>query len=218
MSQIGLALSNFSQPLFLTDRTVQPMLWKRQAPRSVLLLACGFAFAATPILAGCGGAHGPGNITVYQNFSPRHNDRDNDGDHNSDDGRVVGLGHPADAADFASSAALVEHYFADAATENGTAACRLLVPFIAESVVEQIGNTPQTRGKTCGAVLAKLFALRHTELAAKQATMHIEAVRVQGVHALAIIRFSSIPVSQQMTERWVSGRWLLLSVLDSLIE
>jgi hypothetical protein len=187
-------------------------------PRPVLL-ACALALAATAILAGCGGAaHGPGNITIYQDFSTRHNDRDNDGDHNKDDGGIVGFGHPADAADYASSAALVERYFADAAAENGTAACRLLVPFVVESVVEQIGNTPQTRGKTCGAVLSKLFALRHTELASKHASMHIEAIRVQGVHALAIIRFSSIPLSQQMTERLVGGRWLLLSVLDSLIE
>jgi hypothetical protein len=187
--------------------------------RPLLLLACALAFAASAILAGCGGAaHDPGNITIYQNFSTRHNDRDNDGDHNKDDGGIVGFGHAADAVDYASSAALVEHYLADAAAANGPAACRLLAPFIAESVVEQIGNTSQTHGKTCGAVLSKLFALHHTELASKQASMHIEAIRVQGVHALAIIRFSSIPLSQQMTERLVGGRWLLLSVLDGLIE
>jgi hypothetical protein len=80
--------------------------------------------------------------TTAPNFSTHNNDRDNDGDHNEDDGKVLNDGHAAGALDRQSSIMLVTHYFAAAAAADGATGCSLLVPFVAESVPETVENTP----------------------------------------------------------------------------
>src|SRR3981081_2539322 len=100
--------------------------------------------------AGCGGSNGHSTtgratdvasaggppVTISRNYSTHNNDRDNDGDHNDDDEKVLYYGHAANAADRQSSIALVTRYLAAAAAEDGAAGCRMLAPVIAESIVE----------------------------------------------------------------------------------
>lgn len=178
----------------------------------------------TLALAGCGGssghvAPGLGSASATQpNFSTQHNDRDNDGDHNDDDGKVLFYGHAADAGDRNASSTLVKRYFAAAAAENGAQACALLVRFVAESVPEEDGHSPQLHGKTCAVVMSKLFKLHHKPLAAKNASLRVLAVRVEGQKALVVLGFPNIPEVRQITARRVAGTWRLLDLLDGILE
>ncbi len=111
--------------------------------------------------------HGSASTTAAPNFSTHKNDRDNDGDHNDDDEKVLHYGHAASPSDRRASVALVTRYFAVAAAENGAAACSMLVPFIAEAVAEQDGKSPPLLGKTCAVVMSKLFRLHHRSACAE---------------------------------------------------
>lgn len=191
------------------------------------------ALAATALglgVASCGGssdvaasrnpshAAASRSTVVTSNFSTHDNDRDNDGDHNDDDEKVLYYGHAADPADQSASIALVRRYFAAAAAENGATACSLLVPFIAESVVEDEGQSPGLHGGTCAAVMAKLFRRDHRLLALKNDTLKVIDVRVAGGKALAVLDFPTIPEVRQLVERRVAGRWRLLELLDGILE
>jgi hypothetical protein len=145
-------------------------------------------------------------------------DRDNDGDNNDDDEKVLYFGHSADAADRRALTALVERYYADAAAEDGAAACRLLVPFIAEATAERYGRSSQLRGSTCPVVLSELFRLHHRLLVGKQATMRVLGVRVEGDRALVILDLPTIREVRQIDERRIGGNWRLLELLDGNIE
>jgi hypothetical protein len=156
--------------------------------------------------------------TVGSDFSTHKNDRDNDGDQNDDDGKVLGYGHAADAADRRTSIGLVTRYFAAAAAEDGAKACASLVPFIAESVPEDDGHQPGLRGKTCAVVMSKLFKVHHQLLTMKSATLRVIGVRVEGDKALAILEFPTIPEVRQITERRVGSAWRLLDLFDGILE
>lgn len=175
-------------------------------------------------LAGCGGSSSQGTashstrVTTVRDFSTYKNDRDNDGDHNDDDAGVLDYGHAADATDHRISVALVTHYFAAAAADDGARACSLLIPFVAESVVENEGHTPGLHGKTCAVVMSKLFKQRHAVLAMKSATLKVIGVRVEGNKALAILDFPTIPEVRQITERRDGSTWKLEDLLDGILE
>lgn len=145
-------------------------------------------------------------------------DRDNDGDNNDDDQHVLDFGHVAGASDQRAITSLVQSYFAAAAAENGRAACALLTPFVAESVPENNGHSPQLRGSTCATVMTKLFAVNHRALTRKQADMKIVRIGVGGDKALVAIEFYSIPELRQTTARRVNGRWTELHLLDGIVE
>ncbi len=189
----------------------------RTWPVVIALVALGLG------LAGCGGSNANSASTassglskvVPSNFTTHNNDRDNDGDHNNDDGKVLYYGHAADAADRQAGGALVTNYFAAAAGANGAAACALLVPFIAESVADE---NPTLAAKTCPAALARLFELHHRLLAEKHATLRVMAVRIEGNRGLVIMDFPTIPEVRQLTERRVGGAWKLMDLLDGILE
>jgi hypothetical protein len=145
-------------------------------------------------------------------------DRDEDADRNDDDEASLSYGRPASRTDRLSSVVLIKRYFIAAAAGDGRAACGLLVPFIAESVVEMDGHSPELRGKTCPVVLSKLFRRHHRLLAEKNASLRVDAVRVQGQKALAVLDFPAIPVVRLMTERRVGHAWRLLPLLDGMLE
>jgi hypothetical protein len=195
------------------------------------IMAIGLGLGACGVgLGACGGSHvkttfgGYPVVTdhtskvVTPNFSTHNNDRDNDGDHNDDDEKVLDYGHAADVADQRSSTTLMTRYFAAAAAEDGAGVCPLLVPIVAESVVEEEGRSPGSKGSTCAAVMSKLFKLHHQLLAQKQATLRVIKVRVEGNRALAVLEFPTIPEVRQMTERRVAGAWKLVNLFDGILE
>jgi hypothetical protein len=145
-------------------------------------------------------------------------DRDNDGDHNDDDGHVLDFGHLASPSDRQASVALVKSYFAAAAAEDGAKACSLLVPAIAESVVEDYGHTEGLTGTTCAMVLSKLFKQHHRLLAVKSSNLEIMRVGIEGTRALVAMNFSKIPEARQITERRVGSTWRIVDLLDGIFE
>ncbi len=178
---------------------------------SFALLACGDSGKSTPTATG-----GEALVTAY--FPHDKNDRDNDGDHNDDDALALNSGHAASGTELNETRSLVRRYYAAAAAANGAQACALLVPFFAESVVEQYGHLAPTSGKTCAAVMSKIFKNHHALIASKNATLKIPEVRVQNERALVILEFSSIPEVRQIYLRRIANKWMLLALLDSIIE
>jgi hypothetical protein len=145
-------------------------------------------------------------------------DRDNDLDHGDDDGKFLNYGHAAYAAEARALTALVKRYYAAAAASDGTEACSMLYPFIAESVVEDYGHTPALRGDACATVMSKLFAQQHKLLAGKSATLKMYAIRVDGARALTVLSFAVLPEVRIITERREGNTWKVLNLLDSIIE
>jgi hypothetical protein len=156
--------------------------------------------------------------TVAPSAATHENDRDNDGDHNDDDGRVLNYGHPASAADRRSSVTLVTRYFAAAAAADGAKACALLVPLTAESVVEEDGHSAALSGRSCAAVMSKLFRLHHRMLVEKRAALEVISVRIEGNKGLAVLDFPEIHEVRQLGVRRVDGAWKVVDLLDGIIE
>jgi hypothetical protein len=163
----------------------------------VLLSAC---------VAACGSSSNGSGSGATANKIKR--DRDNDSDNNDDDNQVLYYGHAADTAERQQIVALITDYFAAAATEDGAKACTLLMPFVAESVVEDISRSPGLSGRTCAVVMTKLFKQHHSELSAKNATLK-----------LTVLSFSVLPEVRTMIERRDSnGDWKVLTLLDGILE
>ncbi|MGC2374842.1 MAG: hypothetical protein WA484_13295 [Solirubrobacteraceae bacterium] len=178
------------------------------------------AFLGLAVCA-CGGASnlatsnatrvGSNSTTTYRN------DRDNDGDNNDDDEQILDFGHTADAADNRAITALVTRYYAAAAAEDGTGACSLLTPFIAESVVEDYRHT-SLNGKSCPAVMSKLFKRQHREILSKNATLKVMRVGIEGNSSLVVLDFPTIPEVREITVRRSANTWTILSLLDGILE
>ena len=66
--------------------------------------------------------------------------------------------------------------------------------------------------------MSKLFKLHHKPLAAKNASLRVLAVRVEGQKALVVLGFPNIPEVRQITARRVAGTWRLLDLLDGILE
>jgi hypothetical protein len=168
-------------------------------------------------LAACGGSgtsHSSGATTTVVK-----KDRDDDSDNNDDDNQVIYYGHAPSPSERQPIVALVTAYYAAQASEDGAAACRLLMPFVAESVVEDISHSPGLHGRTCAAVMSKLFKLHHTLLSGENASLKFYTVRVDGGKALTVLSFSNLPEVRQLAERRdSSGTWKVLQLLDGILE
>jgi hypothetical protein len=106
-------------------------------------------------------------------------DRDNDSDHNDDDNRVLDYGHAPSAGEKEQIMVVVTDYYAAAAAEDGAKACRLLMPFVAETVVESIGHSAGLQGSSCSVVMSKLFKQDHALRSGESASLKFYAVRVE---------------------------------------
>lgn len=166
---------------------------------------------------GAGGSASAGTGST-SSTSTHKDDRDNDGDNNNDDQHVLGFGHVAGAADNQAITTLITRYYAAAATEDGTKACPLLAPFIAESLPEGYGRTAGLRGSTCTAVISKLFKKDHRELVNKNATLKVMRVGVEGDKSLVALEFPTIPEVRQVTIRRNGNTWKMLTLLDGILE
>lgn len=188
-------------------------------PNRKLLLAMSIALVlcvATGACAGCGEPE-RARTAAGSDLSTPHHDRDNDGDHNDDDGRVLNFGHEASGVERRPIEQLIVHYMAAAAAENGVRACQLLAPRLREVVVEQ-DIQALSQHDPCAATLSKLFESSHRKLVEKAAALKVIAVRVSGRRALGVLSFPEIPEERQFGVRRVNGRWKAFSTLDGIIE
>jgi hypothetical protein len=149
-------------------------------------------------------------------------DRDNDLDNKTgsyydrDDSSVRAFGRPAGAADRRAITALVERYFAAAATDDGHVACSLLYSKLARIIPESYGKPPgpaYLRGKTCPEVMTKLFARNHEQLSTYIASLQVASVRLDHNSGLAVLRFAALPGRQVEVER-EHKKWKIYALLD----
>jgi hypothetical protein len=78
-----------------------------------------------------------------------------------DDDHIAIYGHEAAGSQRQEILRLVTRYYKAAAADDGRAACKMIHRQLASSVVEDYGQTPRNRGKTCAEVMNKIF--RHVE-------------------------------------------------------
>jgi hypothetical protein len=125
-------------------------------------------------------------------------------------------GPRADAADRQEIVAVVKRYYAAAAAQDGAKACSLLYSGIAKSVPEDYGESPGTPymdGKTCAAVLSKLFEHRNGQPTADLAAMEVADVRVNIYNeALVLLRLPTKTYDEVSLHR--EGKsWKILQLL-----
>jgi hypothetical protein len=202
------------------------------APSSTLVaMAVGMAFVA---VQGCGGSGhavatkapltGPTNTIARPSTEATSTALDADGDHDgvagrrydSDDSGVVGFGSVAGPQDSAAITALLKRYYAIAAKGDGAVGCSLMYSVFAEAIVEDYGTPLGPRalkGKTCAAVMSRLFEQEHKQLVEKAKTLRVASVRVSGRRGIAFLMFTG------STNRYISvqrerNNWKLDALLD----
>lgn len=128
------------------------------------------------------------------------------------------LGRLARARDARAVAALVRRYYAAAARGDGAAACRLLYAPTAEAIPAVYGRPPggpaYLRGKTCAAVLFKLFEHLHKRLSAEDTALRVAAVRVYLTRGSAQFGFQGKKPTRYIMVHRERGAWKMFMMLD----
>lgn len=200
----------------------------RQAALTVPLLAVG--------LAACGQAERSHPAAVARSGAPAQtagapappargfrldSDEDNDNPQprtsrfDGDDYAVTRFGHPAGVADRQAIVRLLKRYYAAAAAQDGSAACALLYPVLAEAVPEDYGQAVSVHGrKTCATVLARVLAPHRRELAADAASLTVLKVRLDGARGWAMLRLA-MPSERRLQLHREGGAWRVDELLDT---
>lgn len=124
-----------------------------------------------------------------------------------DDNHVPEYGFEASPGDRKGISAVVTAYFAAAAKRDGKAACAKLYSPLANSVVEDYGQSPgpaYARGTTCAAVLVKVFSHVARPLSALL-VRSIDGARVEKNIGFAEFRSQAWPSGAIAVEREGSG-------------
>jgi hypothetical protein len=134
--------------------------------------------------------------SVHIDTSTIDYDTPNETRHDKDDDAIEDFGKAADAAEEKAVASLVKRYYAAAAEGDGNKGCTMLFSLLAESVVPDFGEPPgppALRGKTCGAVLSKIFKQRHRQFVADSAMLRVVGVRIMGKQGYALLKTAAFP-------------------------
>jgi hypothetical protein len=166
---------------------------------------------------------------VHGRFNDADNDdsravKDRDGDSDSsphsvsdaDDRPVLAFGNAPSPSTRTAIEQLVRRYYATARSENGALACRMVIAPLAASVVEDLGRPPgprYLRGRSCAAVMTKVFHINRSQLTTYADELSIAAVRVEGRRGVAILRFRTVP-SRQLELQIERGQWKVAALLD----
>lgn len=149
-------------------------------------------------------------------------DRDNDSDNptgsyfDGDDRHVLDYGRAVSIPERRAIAGLVKRYYAAAAAGDGTAACKMLVASLANSVAEDLGRPPgpdYLRGDSCDAVMSKVFELNHAQLSAYNAEFDVAAVRSEHDSGVVVMDFKGLP-GRSLLIRREQGAWKIGELLD----
>jgi hypothetical protein len=127
------------------------------------------------------------------------------------------FGHPADAADTRAVTALVKRYYADAAREDGAAACGLLYAPREETIAAEYGGSGSATGKqsvTCGPALSGLFKELHGVLEADSAKLRVTAVRVELNRGSVQLHLAHVSVPHYIGVHRERGVWKMEMLVD----
>jgi hypothetical protein len=155
-------------------------------------------------------------------------DGDNDGDpgYDSDDDSTRHYGQRANAAQTRVVTRIVKQYFGAAEAGDGAAGCALLyarlarLPHIGKLVPHDYDPAPPStlaRSKGCAAFLSRLFKDSRGQLSLLEIpSLKVREVRIDGIHALAILAFKTAPERYITLER-EGAAWKIDGLLDSAI-
>lgn len=164
-------------------------------------------------------AAGLGASTAYEPSLKADRDHDNDTSAPHDDtnnSAELHYGHPANAADRKAITTLIRGYYRAAVAGDGAAACSLIYSSLVEAIPEDFGQygPPYLRGgKTCVAVMDKLFNHLHTQLAAELPRLSVATVRLKKRRGLVFLSFGALPERKLFVER-EGAKWKLGDVID----
>lgn len=153
-----------------------------------------------------------------------HVDADKDTDFGTprddrDNSSALKFGHEARAADRRAIASAVKRYYEVALAGNGAAACKLIYSPLAESVVEDYGESQPPgpsymRGATCAQVLDNLFKHFHAKLVAELPQLQVKQVRLEEHHGVALLDFGTMPERQIAVTR-EGPTWRMAALFDA---
>jgi hypothetical protein len=178
-------------------------------------------------VSACGGTAGKTTSAAHISTSASSStglERDSDGDfdhtrntrYDLDDNPILYYGHAAGTADAKAIGMLVRRYYADAAAGDGRAVCTLIFSVLAEALPEQYAGAANRRlkyGDTCASVVSRLFELHRQEYLARNASLRVTGVRVEGDQGFALLSFKGMPDEHLRIHR-EAGRWTLHQLLD----
>ena len=110
---------------------------------------------------------------------------------------------------------VVERYYHYAAADDGARACGLLSHSLEESVVEdwgEGGGASYLRGKTCAAVMEKVFRHVPGQSLASLAAVEVTGVRVQGDSGFALLHSPAMAHGEVAIKRY-GRRWRLITLM-----
>ena len=133
---------------------------------------------------------------------------------------ALAYGRPADTADMRTISGVLRRYYAAAAAEDGTLACRLTNPAVGATAARDYGQElgpGQTLQDTrylsgagsCAGLLTRLFEHLHAQLSAP---IRVTGVRVSGDYAYALIGSATLPASFVEVVREAGG-WTIDGLL-----
>jgi hypothetical protein len=133
----------------------------------------------------------------------------------ADDRATLAYGEPPSPAERTEIADVVTRYYAAAATADGATACSLLLPSLARGVPRDYGSgagpTYLRGGKTCAAVMARLFEHSHAELVVPAKLL---SIRAKGAVAQVVLGSRVLPASLVGLRRQERA-WRLVTLLGS---
>jgi hypothetical protein len=141
---------------------------------------------------------------------------DNGNYRDGDDRSVLDYGHSASAADGRAVTAVVERFYAAAAARDPETACSLMVVSIAKAAPENYSQAPGPSylygGKTCRAVMSRMFKYLRSELS--DAAVRVTGVRVKNNRAIALLGSNRMSASEIFVRR-EGGDWKIDALLGN---
>lgn len=113
-----------------------------------------------------------------------------------DDNHITVYGHEASGSERESILRLLKRYYAAAAADDGRTACTMLHDQLARSVVEDYGQLPANRGKTCAAVMKRVFRHLAGQPPVVLAHTRVTGIRISGGGGFAQLHSSAMATGE----------------------
>jgi hypothetical protein len=165
---------------------------------------------------GIGDEDGDNNSDIDNDAALDYKTDENGKYRDGDDADTLVYGQTAGATDRQAITAVVKRYYAAATAGDGQRACAMIIPSLVKAVPEdygQLGPSYLRGGKTCQAVMARLFSHFHSELTAPVA---VTGALVNGDHALALLGSARMPASYITLQRQRGG-WTINALLGNAL-
>jgi hypothetical protein len=155
-------------------------------------------------------------------------DADDDDSHpgeaeDADDHELRDYGRAGTPAEIEAATPQIKRYFKAAAAGNGAAACQALYSGLAKSTnleaalpkeYKPAQGSTVFRGRNCAQAESLLFELDRQQLGTESATLVVTDLRVRGPHALAVLRFKTVP-EHQIDLQQERGVWKADALIDT---